>query len=108
MHFINRVLTIVLMGMAITVTAQDKVERSLESFDKLRVSQGIKVDLRKGQSEKVTVEARGIDLDDIITEVRGGTLNIHLERNRYKNIDVKVEVYYKSITSIKVSSAETV
>jgi len=105
MKFINRILTIAFVAFTITASAQDKVERSLESFDRLRVSEGIKVELIRGQSEKAIVEVRGIDLDDVVTEVRGGTLSIYLERDRYRNIDVSVEVYYRSLNSIIASSA---
>lgn len=86
--------------------AQDRDERSLNSFTKLRVGEGIKVTLKKGTSEKAVVEVRNIDLDDVVTEVRSGSLNIYLSGNRhYRNIDVNIEVTYKSLNSINVSSA---
>ena len=97
-----------LLLLSISAFSQDREERSLSSFDRLRVSEGIKVELKKGSSEKAVVEVRGLDLEDVQTEVRGGTLTIYLQRDRYRNIDVSVQVTYREINSINISSAASV
>lgn len=108
MRIISKLSFLGLFLLSLVSVAQDREERSLDSFDRLRVSQGIKVELKKGNSEKAEVEVRGLDLEDVVTEVRGGSLNIHLERDRYRNIDVYITLTYRSLSSITVSSAGNV
>jgi len=102
----RKLLVLAFLLASVVAVAQDRDERSLGSFDKIRVGQGIKVYLKKSNTEKAVVEVRGIDLDEIVTDVRGSSLNIYIDRNRTGNhINVSVDLYYKSLTSIDVSSA---
>lgn len=95
-----------------TLFSQNREERSLSSFDKLRVGQGIEVTLVKGNEEKAVVEVDGIDLDDVYTEVMGKTLRIGLENRRFgnyrRNIDVEITLTFKSLRGISASSAANV
>jgi len=85
--------------------AQNREERSVGSFEKISVGQAIEVELIKGNSEKVLVDAQGIDSEDVVTEVSGSTLRIRLRGDRHRNVDVKVTVTFKSLRGISVSSA---
>lgn len=91
-----------------TTFAQKSEERNVESFSKIKVSQAINCYLIEGTKEKVRVEVDGIDLDDVITEVSGGRLQIHLDRGNFRNVHVKVYVTYTSLNGISVSSAADV
>ena len=87
---------------------QQKEKRDVGSFDEVQVSQAIDLYLKKGTKESVEVEARGLDYDEVLTEVRGSRLKVHLEGHRYRNISVKVYVTYVELQGISASSASTV
>lgn len=91
-----------------TTFAQKSEERNVGNFSEVKVSQAINCYLKEGNNEKVRVEVDGIDLDDVITEVSGDRLNIHLDRGNFRNVHVKVYVTYKSLEEISVSSAADV
>jgi hypothetical protein len=105
---ISRTLIGIFLLASFSVLSQDREERSLDSFSKMRVGEGIKVELKKGTSEKAIIEVRGLDVDDVVTEIRGGSLNIYLDGNWHRNIDVSIELTYKSLNSITISSAGNV
>ncbi len=107
MKKLNLLIAMMLFSIAV-VFGQNVEERKVGSFDEIQVSQGIDVFLIKGTKEKVKVEASGIDLDEVLTEIYGDRLKIHLEGNRYRNPSVKVYVTYVSLESIAASSAATV
>lgn len=87
---------------------QDREERKLNSFDEVQVSQGIDAYLEKGTKESVKVEARGIPLDEVLTEVYGGRLKVHLSKNRWRDYSVTVYITYVSLDGISASSAANV
>ncbi len=82
--------------------------RNLSSFTKVSAQEGIDVFLKKGSEETAEIDARGIDEDEVLTEVSGGTLKIHLEGNNHRNIDVKVYVTYVELTGLRSSSASSI
>ncbi len=88
--------------------AQEKDERDVGSFERISVRQGIEVELVKGNDEKITINVSGIDIDRVVTEVRGSTLRIFLDGNRFRNIDVQVSVIFRELSSISVSSSAQV
>ncbi|PKP36759.1 MAG: hypothetical protein CVT98_07110 [Bacteroidetes bacterium HGW-Bacteroidetes-15] len=85
--------------------AQPNNEISLPHFDKLRVTNQIKVYLTKGDNEKASVVAKGIAIEDVITEVTGKTLEITLKRGVYKDISVEVYLTYNELRDIYVSGS---
>jgi len=93
---------------ASNITAQSTEERNFDSFEAIRVSQAITVYLKPGNDEKVRIEARGLDVDDVLTEVSGSRLKIHLKKGNYNNTSVKVYVTFKSLSEITASSASGV
>ncbi len=95
------------MLLAVSVWAQ-KERRSVSSFDEVQVSQAIDLYLKKGTKESVEVEVSGIDMDEVITEVRGGRLKVYLSGNWYRNHSVKVYVTFVNLEEISASSASTV
>jgi len=90
------------------VLSQNRETREISSFDEIEVSEAISVEIKKGNSPQVIVEIRGsADLDDVITEVRGSTLEIEMKDRMggYRNVDVYVYVTYTELSEIEVNSA---
>lgn len=86
-------------------SAQNKETRKLSSFSEIHAQEGIDVFIKSGDVEEARIEASGKDLDEVLTEVSGGKLKIHLEGNSHRNVNVTVWVTYKSINAVSVSSA---
>jgi len=106
----KRILLLVL-GVVITASSysQKKEERKLSDFEAVTVSNAINLYLKSGNETKAVVEADGIELDKVITEVSGGKLRISLRKNNsYRNTHVKVYLTYKSLEYISASSAADV
>lgn len=108
MNSMRRLIVIALVLLAGITKAQETEERKVSSFEEIRVSQAITVYLKPGTSEKVRVEARGISLDEVLTEVSGSRLKIHLDDGNHRNHSVKVYVTYKRLSGITASSASGV
>ena len=89
--------------------AQQSEVRSLNSFKAVKASQAIDVYLKKGDKESARVEASGVDLNDVATDVEGSSLRVRLKDNHsWKKINVKVYVTYVSLEKIAVTSAASV
>lgn len=93
---------------AMLTFGQSGTNRSLSPFDKVSAQEGVEVILRSGSSESAVIEADGIDVEDVLTEVEGSTLRIHLEGDNHRNVDVKVIVTYKQLSALGASSAASI
>jgi len=82
--------------------------RNLSSFSEVTAQEGIDVFLTKGSSESARIEADGISMDKVLTDVSGGTLKIHLEGDNHRNVDVKVYVTFVDLSALKASSAASI
>jgi hypothetical protein len=80
-------------------------ERKTDSFTGIKVSSGIDVYLKQGNDESVTVEADENLHEYILTEVRGGVLNVYSEYNIREAEKKRVYVTMKEVSSIKTTSA---
>ncbi len=80
-------------------------ERKTDSFSGLKVSSGIDVYLKQGNDETVSVEADENLHEYIITEVRGGILNVYSEYNIRDAERKRVYVTIKEVNSIRTTSA---
>jgi hypothetical protein len=90
------------------VLAQNTETRKIDNFSAVDVGEAIKLILIPSNSNEAKITVSNIDLDDISTEVSGNKLRIELKGNRYKNIDVEIELKYKSISNLVISSAANV
>ncbi len=88
--------------------AQSEETRSLSSFSEVSAHEAIDVYLEKGDKEEARIVTDNIDIEDVLTEVSGGRLKIHLDGNNWRNVDVEVYVTYKSLESISASSAASI
>jgi len=102
------VLTLSGLFIVLTIFAQNKETRNLSSFSELSVSEAIKVELVKGSSEKAEVEVSGTDAENVLTEVSGDRLKIHMASGNWKNVNAFVKLTYRNLEEIDVSSAANV
>jgi hypothetical protein len=89
--------------------AQQSETRAIGSFSGVKVTEGIDVYLKKGGKESVRVEVTGTDLANIITEVSGSYLRVHMRDGRYRGkINAKVYVTYVSVDKLSAGSAGSI
>ncbi len=80
-------------------------ERSVSSFDEIRVSSGIDVFITQGEEESLKVIADDNLLEYIHTEVSGRSLKIYTDVNIRQARSKEVNLVYKQLRSINISSA---
>ena len=103
--------TLFVCTMCLTAFAQET--RQVRGFDAVANSTSIDMVLRQGNNESVRLDVTGIDLDEIVTEVSGGTLKIRTRKNgwnwnKWKNVRGKIYVTYRSLESIHNSGASDI
>jgi len=79
--------------------------RNVSNFDGIKVSSGIDVFIKQGNSENLKVEADKNLHDVIKTEVKNNILYIYSEENIRKARAKKVYVLYKNLELIKITSS---
>jgi Putative auto-transporter adhesin, head GIN domain len=110
MNFMKKILILLLLFSGIlTSWAQQTEVRQVGSFSGVKSGEAIDVYLKKGDKESVKVEATSIKLSDVITEVSGSYLKIHMRSGIYRSRGtIKVYVTYVSLNKISASSASNV
>lgn len=88
--------------------AQQTETREPDTFSGVKVAEGIDVYLRQGDKELVKVEVTGTEPANIITEVSGSYLKIHMRDGRYRTVDAKVYVTYVELSKLSASSAGSI
>jgi len=98
-----------LLQASLTTAQTATTTRSLSGFEKVSISGGFDaVILKEGSAESVTLETSGVDVDKIITEVKGGTLEIGMKKGRYSNFHARITVTYRSLRQINNSGSTDV
>lgn len=93
----------------VCLSAQSTVTRTLSAFDEVAISGGFDlVELKEGDAEMVKLELSGIDPDQIVTEVKGSTLNIRVKKGSYQNFKGKVYVSYRTLKAVANSGSSDV
>jgi len=101
-------LTLVVISLGV-VFAQQTQTRNVGEYSGVRAAEGIDVYLVKGNKESVRVEATGTPVEDVITEVSGGYLKIHMRDGQYRDrISVKVYATYVKLNKLSASSAANI
>lgn len=96
---------ILLVGSTSLIQAQSQT-RAVGSFSGVKVAEGVDVFLVKGDKESVRVEVTGTKLENVITEVSGSYLKVHMRDGNYHgHVDAKVYVTYVKIEKLSASSA---
>lgn len=109
-------LLLVLITSALNTADRDwKKDRTVSDFTGLSVSSGIDVYLTQGSSEKLTLEAKGIDEEDVRSEVRNGTLKLYIDRkginwglNFGRDRYVKAYVTFRQLRNLQASGGADV
>ncbi len=92
-----------------TLSAQNMATRSLPAFDEIAISGGYdKVILKEGGSESITIEAEGVNPEDIVTEVKGNTLNVKMKKGSYKKSKINLSISYRSLKSVSNSGSSDI
>jgi len=92
----------------ITLVLSGQQVRQLESFNKLKVGESIKVALIKGNKYEAKVYVDGVSYDKVETSVSGDRLNIEMQRGIYFSRDVEVILTYQNLEEIHTSSSAQV
>ena len=104
-----RILPIALLLTVFFAYAQETETRKLSTFDGIDVAEGIEVILEKGNPEARVEVSGAADLQDVVINVSGSTLNIEMRGNRnYRNVNVRVYLKFEEINEVEVSSAADV
>ncbi len=105
-----------------------KMEKAVDSFDKLIVSPKINVTLVKGDREHVQLEYFGVDEDEVNIKVKGKTLKLYLDNARvhdkrvairdnrhgkqmvsiYENAEVNAVITYKHLKNLQIRGDQKV
>lgn len=104
----NLVLAAFAVVASLGAQAQKSETRSVSSFSGVKAAEGIDVYLKRGNKEELKVEASGTQLSNVITEVSGGYLKIHMAEGNYRDRTVKVFVTYLAINALTASSGANV
>lgn len=93
----------------LTSWAQQTEVRQVGSFSGVKSGEAIDVYLKKGDRESVKVEVTSAKLSDVLTEVSGSYLKVHMRSGVYRNRGtIKVYVTYVSLNKISASSASNI
>ncbi len=88
--------------------AQQTETRSVGTFSGIKSAEGVDVYLKKGDKESVKVEVTGTDPSNVITEISGSYLKVHMKDGRYRTVDAKVYVTYVQLNKLSASSAGSI
>jgi hypothetical protein len=98
--------------LALPSTAQEwKKDRTVSGFTGLSVSSGIDVYLTQGGSEKLTFEVKGIEENEVRSEVKNGALKLYIDRrgmNWGRNTYVKAYLTFKQLSDLQASGGADV
>lgn len=104
-----RLLLPILGGLFLTAMASAQTTRNLSSFDKIAISGGFEaVILQEGSAESARLEVSGTDVDNIVTEVKGSTLEIGIKKGNYKNVKARITVTYRNLREIANSGSTSI
>ncbi len=85
--------------------AQVSETRAVGSFSKISASSSIELIIKKGDSERVEIEASNLNSEDIKTEIKGQTLYLGLQSGNYRNVKLKMTVTYRQLKQIDTQGA---
>ena len=90
-----------------------KKDRAVSSFSGLSVSSGIDVYLTQGNAEKLTFDVKGVDEEDVRSEVRNGVLKLYIDRrggnwNWGRNTYVKAYLTFRQLNDLQAGGGSDV
>lgn len=87
------------------VQAQQTETRTPGSFSKVHSGGSWEVILEEGNTEQIRIEAKGVELSKVKTEIDGDVLSLGLVKGSYSNVNLKFYVTYRSLEGIKCSGS---
>ena len=82
---------------------------SVESFSEIVLTGRLNVELKIADKEEVIIETKGIEVEDIGVNVKGGVLRINaLKAFKNKNIEINITIYHKDLYEISASAGAIV
>lgn len=102
-----------LVAGAHTASSQWKKDRTVSGFTGLSVTSGIDVYLTQGNSEKLTLEAKGLEEDQIVSRVKNGVLELYIDRKGMswgfnQGNSVKAYITFKQLTNLQAGGGSDV
>lgn len=110
----TNILFAILLLNALIVNAQDwKKDRPVSGITGLRVESGIDVILTQGNSEKLTLDVRGFEENEIRSTVQNGVLTLTVDRKNgwstgRRNTQIKAYLTFKQLRNIQASGGADV
>lgn len=104
----TKYLVIFLIAYSSAAIAQQTETRNVGPFSGVKAAEAIDVYLTKGEKESVKVEVMGASPKEVITEVSGSYLKIHMDDANHRNVSVKVYVTYVQLDKLSASSAGSI
>lgn len=98
-------LAIALIAIGTAAYAQETQTRTPGSFTKVSSGGSWGVELVEGNKEEVRIEAKGIDINKVKTEIEGDVLKLGLENGNYRNVSLKFYVTYRKLEGVKCSGS---
>ena len=81
----------------------------MESFSEIELTGRLNVELKIADKEEVIIETKGIEVEDIGVNVKGGVLRINeLKAFKNKNIEINIIIYHKDLYEISASAGAIV
>lgn len=104
----KQIAIIILVCLSGLARGQETETRNLGSFTGVKVAEAVDVYLKKGDKESAKVVVTGTSPDNVITEVSGSYLKVHMRDGSFRHVDAKVYVTYVKIDKLSASSAGSI
>jgi hypothetical protein len=96
---------LLLMGYAFVASAQQDAQvRELPYFNKLRITNEVKVYITRGDNQFARVVVSGLEPDNLVIDVIGKTLMISFKGGVFKNVSAEVYLTCQDLRDIYVSN----
>lgn len=93
------------LSVFVMLQAQSRVNRQLSTFDKVEVAGDVQLELTQCGKEDVTIVAREVSADEVITEISGRTLKIKLNPYKFSSKgEAKVYLNFNKLREIGVEA----
>jgi hypothetical protein len=106
--YMKKFAIVIMAWITVVAYAQQTETRNLAQFTGVKVGEGIDVYLKKGDKESAKVQVNGTSPDNVITEVSGSYLKVHMRDGSFRHVDVKVYVTYVNVDKLSASSAGSI
>lgn len=83
--------------------------RELSSFSGMNIGGAFKVTLKKTGKHRVHIDAEDRVIENIVTEVRGGTLHVNMKGNNIRNTGpMTLVIEFSNVNQLDISGASTI